>query len=84
SAPAGGFAALDETEWQKELNLNLFPAVRLDRALLPKMIEQRAGVIIHVTSIQNRLPLPESTTAYAAAMAALSTYSKSLSKEITP
>ncbi|MEM5298843.1 SDR family oxidoreductase [Burkholderia sp. JPY481] len=84
SAPAGGFAALDETEWQKELNLNLFPAVRLDRALLPKMIEQRAGVIIHVTSIQNRLPLPESTTAYAAAKAALSTYSKSLSKEITP
>ncbi|MBN3758558.1 SDR family oxidoreductase [Paraburkholderia sp. Tr-20389] len=84
SAPAGGFAALDETEWQKELNLNLFPAVRLDRALVPKMIEQGAGVIIHVTSIQNRLPLPESTTAYAAAKAALSTYSKSLSKEITP
>ncbi|MFP4897566.1 SDR family oxidoreductase, partial [Paraburkholderia sp. EG304] len=32
----------------------------------------------------NRLPLPESTTAYAAAKAALSTYSKSRSKEITP
>jgi NAD(P)-dependent dehydrogenase (short-subunit alcohol dehydrogenase family) len=30
------------------------------------------------------MPLPESTTAYAAAKAALSTYSKSLSKEITP
>lgn len=84
SAPAGGFAAIDETEWQKELNLNLFPAVRLDRALLPKMIEQGVGVIIHVTSIQNRLPLPDSTTAYAAAKAALSTYSKSLSKEVTP
>lgn len=84
SAPAGGFAALADTEWQKELNLNLFPAVRLDRALLPKMIEQGTGVIIHVTSIQNRLPLPESTTAYAAAKAALSTYSKSLSKEVTP
>lgn len=84
SAPAGGFAALDEAAWQKELNLNLFPAVRLDRALLPKMIEQGAGVVVHVTSIQSRLPLPESTTAYAAAKAALSTYSKSLSKEITP
>ncbi len=43
-----------------------------------------AGVIIHVTSIQHELPLPESTTAYAAAKAALSTYSKSLSKEVTP
>lgn len=40
--------------------------------------------MIHVTSIQNRLPLPESTTAYAAAKAALSAYSKSLSKEVTP
>jgi NAD(P)-dependent dehydrogenase (short-subunit alcohol dehydrogenase family) len=84
SAPAGGFAALGDDEWQKELDLNLFPAVRLDRALLPSMIAQRKGVVIHVTSIQNRLPLPESTTAYAAAKAALSTYSKSLSKEVTP
>jgi NAD(P)-dependent dehydrogenase (short-subunit alcohol dehydrogenase family) len=41
-------------------------------------------VIVHVTSIQHELPLPESTTAYAAAKAALSTYSKSLSKELAP
>lgn len=84
SAPAGGFAALDDAAWHRELHLNLFPAVRLDRALLPGMLAQGAGVIIHVTSIQDRLPLPASTTAYAAAKAALSTYSKSLSKEVTP
>ena len=83
SAPGGGFAALDDTEWSKELNLNLMPAVRLDRALLPSMIARRSGVIIHVTSIQRLLPLPESTIAYAAAKAALSTYSKALSKEVT-
>jgi NAD(P)-dependent dehydrogenase (short-subunit alcohol dehydrogenase family) len=84
SAPAGGFAALGDSEWQRELDQNLMPAVRLDRALLPSMLEQGSGVIIHVTSIQHELPLPESTTAYAAAKAALSTYSKSLSKEVTP
>jgi len=84
SAPAGGFAALTDEEWQKEIDHNLMPAVRLDRALLPSMIAQGSGVIIHVTSIQHELPLPESTTAYAAAKAALSTYSKSLSKEVTP
>jgi len=84
SAPGGGFAALDDDEWNRELSLNLFPAVRLDRALLPGMLLQGAGVIIHVTSIQSALPLPESTTAYAAAKAALSTYSKSLSKEVSP
>lgn len=79
SAPAGGFAALDEAAWQRELDLNLLPAVRLDRALLPGMLARGQGVIVHVTSIQRALPLPASTTAYAAAKAALSTYSKSLS-----
>ena len=83
-APAGGFAALDDGEWRKELDLNLMPAVRLDRALLPSMLAQRSGVMVHVTSIQHELPLPESTIAYAAAKAALSTYSKALSKEVTP
>ncbi|WP_029010139.1 SDR family oxidoreductase [Azospirillum halopraeferens] len=84
SAPAGGFAALNESEWRKELDLNLFPAVRLDRELVPGMIAQGSGVVIHVASIQSRLPLPDATTAYAAAKAALSTYSKSLSKEVSP
>jgi NAD(P)-dependent dehydrogenase (short-subunit alcohol dehydrogenase family) len=84
SAPSGGFAALDDTEWSTALNQNLMPAVRLDRALLASMIAQGSGVIIHVTSIQRILPLPESTIAYAAAKAALSTYSKALSKEVTP
>jgi NAD(P)-dependent dehydrogenase (short-subunit alcohol dehydrogenase family) len=84
SAPPGGFSALDDEVWTKELNLNLMPAVRLDRALVPGMAEQGGGVVVHVTSIQRLMPLPEATTAYAAAKAALSTYSKSLSKEVAP
>jgi NAD(P)-dependent dehydrogenase (short-subunit alcohol dehydrogenase family) len=46
------------------------------------LIKQGSGLVIHVTSVQGRMPLPESTTAYAAAKAALSTYSKALSKEV--
>lgn len=84
TAPAGGFAALNDAVWLSELNLNLMSAVRLDRALLPAMLAKGSGVVLHVTSIQRVIPLPESTTAYAAAKGALSTYSKSLSKEITP
>lgn len=84
SAPAGGYAMLDEDEWQKALDLNLLPAVRLDRALLPAMVAQGTGVVVHITSIQSQLPLADATTAYAAAKAALSTYSKSLSKEVSP
>ena len=82
SAPGGGFAVLDEGEWHRALSQNLFPAVRLDRALLPKMLERGSGVIVHITSIQRQLPLPESTIAYAAAKAALSNYSKGLAKEV--
>ncbi len=59
-------------------------AVRMDRVLLPEMLAQGAGVIVHVTSIQRLLPLHDSTIAYAAAKAALSAYSKALSKEVTP
>jgi NAD(P)-dependent dehydrogenase (short-subunit alcohol dehydrogenase family) len=84
SAPAGGFAVLDDHEWHKALDQNLFAAVRLDRALLPSMITQGSGVIIHITSIQRQLPLPDATIAYAAAKAALSNYSKALSKEVSP
>ncbi len=84
SAPAGGFAVLDDGDWHKALGQNLFAAVRLDRALLPLMIDQGSGAIIHITSIQGRMPLPVATLAYAAAKAALSNYSKGLSKEVSP
>jgi NAD(P)-dependent dehydrogenase (short-subunit alcohol dehydrogenase family) len=84
SAPAGGFAVLDDQEWHRAFDLNLFPAIRLDRTLLPAMLTQGSGVIIHITSIQSQLPLPDATMAYAAAKAALANYSKALSKEVSP
>ncbi|MFI1767695.1 SDR family oxidoreductase [Streptomyces sp. NPDC020800] len=83
-APAGGFAALGEKDWAKELNTNLLAAVRLDRGLLPGMIANGEGVIVHVTSIQRRMPLWNGTLAYAAAKAALATYSKGLANEVAP
>ena len=73
---------LDDQQWHTALDQNLFAAVRLDRALVPSMVERGSGVVIHVTSIQDRMPLPEATIAYAAAKAALSNYSKALSNEV--
>ena len=84
ASPAGGFAALTDDHWLAELNLNLLATVRLDRLLIPQMLERGMGTVVHVTSIQSVLPLPESTTGYAAAKAALRTYSKSVSKEVGP
>ncbi|WP_295563267.1 SDR family oxidoreductase [uncultured Sphingomonas sp.] len=84
ASPAGGLTALTDEHWLAELNLNLLATVRLDRLLIPQMVERGDGVVVHVTSIQSILPLPDSTTGYAAAKAALRTYSKSISKELGP
>ena len=85
AAPAGGFAVLDDREWHKALDQNLLAVFPGDRALLPSIsTADRYGVIIHITSIQRQLPPPDATIAYAAAKAALSNYSKALSKEVSP
>lgn len=84
SAPGGGFQALTDERWQEELSTNLLAAVRLDRQLVPGMLARGSGVVLHISSIQSRLPLYESTLAYAAAKAALRTYSKALANEIGP
>ena len=82
--PAGGFAALSDEHWEKTIQTNLIASVRLDRGFLPQMLTRKTGVIIHIASIQGRLPLHESTLPYAAAKAGLINYSKGLSKEVTP
>jgi NAD(P)-dependent dehydrogenase (short-subunit alcohol dehydrogenase family) len=83
-APAGGFARLTPEIWNQTLELNLLGAVRLDRGLVPGMIAAGRGAIVHVTSIQRKMPLYDATLAYAAAKAALATYSKGLANELAP
>ncbi len=74
-APNGGYKALSDDDWQKALNVNLLASVRLDRAFLPGMIERKSGVILHISSIQHRLPLYDAT---------LATYNKGLANEVGP
>ncbi|MDP5199050.1 SDR family oxidoreductase [Flavobacterium sp. DG2-3] len=81
--PGGGFAALTNKDWEETLQANLLAPVRLDRAFLPQMLENKNGVIIHIASIQGKLPLYDSTLPYAAAKAGLINYSKGLSKEVS-
>ncbi|MDQ1150274.1 NAD(P)-dependent dehydrogenase (short-subunit alcohol dehydrogenase family) [Sphingobacterium zeae] len=84
STPAGGFAALSDADWESTLQANLLAPIRLDKGFLPQMIDRKTGVIIHIASIQGKLPLYDSTLPYAAAKAGLRNYSKSLSNEVTP
>jgi NAD(P)-dependent dehydrogenase (short-subunit alcohol dehydrogenase family) len=82
--PGGGFSVLTDNDWEKTFQTNLFAPVRLDRGFLPGMLQKKCGVIIHIASIQGRLPLYDSTLPYAAAKAGLINYSKSLSNEVSP
>jgi NAD(P)-dependent dehydrogenase (short-subunit alcohol dehydrogenase family) len=79
----GGSTTLSDDDWQYAFDSNLFTAVRLDRELVPTLLEQGSGAIVHITSIQRRTPLPASLP-YAAAKAALANYSKALANELSP
>ena len=82
-ARPGGALALTDDDWMQALNTNLLSAVRLDRAILPGMVEQRSGAIVHVSSLQWKRP-HESSPAYGPAKAALRSYSKVLASEFGP
>ncbi|WP_370466985.1 hypothetical protein [Streptomyces sp. 5-10] len=54
---------MSEEIWQQELNHHLLGAVRLDRALIPGMIERGGGAVVRVSSIQRRMRLWNGTPA---------------------
>ncbi|MEV0019859.1 oxidoreductase [Streptomyces tendae] len=80
SAPAPTLSRSDAS-WQADLEMNLLSAVRLDRALVPGMVERGSGVVVHVSSIASQLP-QRTEASYAAAKAALNTYSRELATEV--
>ncbi|MBE9463822.1 SDR family oxidoreductase [Dyadobacter subterraneus] len=82
SAPAGGFSVLSDQDWENDLQLNLLAAVKLDRALVPLMIERNTGVVIHISSLNGKLPLYASNFSYGVTKAALNNYSKALANEL--
>ena len=84
TAPGGGFGSLTDQDWEQELQFNLLAAIRLDRALLPHMINQKSGVIIHISSMAGLKPVWYHNLAYAVSKAGLNTYSKALSNELAP
>ena len=75
---------MTDNNWETTIRTNLLAPVRLDRGFLPQMVERGNGVIIHIASIQGKLPLYDSTLPYAAAKAGLINYSKGLSNEVSP
>lgn len=84
TTPGGGFSTLTDEHWENELQLNLLSTIRTDRALLPKMLEKKSGVIIHISSVAGLQPIWSLNLAYAVAKSALNSYSKALATELGP
>ncbi|MFC6101437.1 SDR family oxidoreductase [Olivibacter domesticus] len=82
SAPTGGFSVLSDADWENDLELNLLAAIKLDRAIIPSMIAKNSGVVIHISSLNGKLPLYASNLSYGVAKAALNNYSKALASEV--
>lgn len=79
---AGGFASFEELsdeDWINVFNLNVLSAVRMTRALLPFMKQQKWGRIINIASESGIQPDPFMPH-YNAAKAAVINLTKSLSK----
>ncbi len=55
--PAGSFDVVDEPAWREAIDSVLWPAIRLSRAVLPRMRQQRFGRIVHVLSLTVRQPI---------------------------
>lgn len=82
TTPGGGFSMLSDQDWENELQLNLLAGIRLDRIFLPKMLEQKSGVIIHISSVAGKQPIWNLNMAYAVSKAAVNSYSKALASEL--
>ena len=81
-SPGGGFSTLSDEHWINDWQLNFLSVVRINKALLPVMIEQKSGVIINISTGAAKKPIWEMTMSYSSAKAALNMYSKALANEL--
>ena len=84
-ASSSAMDTLDTSDaaWLSDFELNLFAAVRLDREIVPGMIQRGRGVVVHISSIASHFPQPQQSS-YSASKAALNSYSRSLAAEVGP
>lgn len=57
--PVAAFPDLDDTTWERGIELTLMSVVRCIREVLPVMLRQRWGRIVNITSISARQPISE-------------------------
>jgi 3-oxoacyl-[acyl-carrier protein] reductase len=75
---------ITEEMWEDVIALNLKSAVFTSQAVAPSMIERHTGAIINVVSIAGHNGGGPGAGTYATAKAGLTSFSKSLAKELAP
>jgi NAD(P)-dependent dehydrogenase (short-subunit alcohol dehydrogenase family) len=80
---AGGFLETEIEDWRYVFGVNLFGAVHLTRALLPRMIERRSGHVLNVASA-SAFWNPPPIVAYGSSKYALLGLSEALHGELRP
>lgn len=80
TAVTGAFMDITDEEWVGDLDLKLYPAIRLIRAAVPQMAERGSGSIVNVLSIVAKQPPARSMPTSVTRGAGLA-LTKALSKE---
>ena len=81
TSAAGAFESLTDEQWQADLDLKLFGAIRATRAAIPHLRKQGGGSIVNLLNLAAKQPGPRSyptSVSRAAGMALM----KGLSKEL--
>jgi 3-oxoacyl-[acyl-carrier protein] reductase len=81
TARFGKFLELEPDEWEQQVRVNLFGVYYTTRAVLPSMIEKKAGDIINISSSAGRSG-SAMTSAYSASKFAVFGLSESLMQEV--
>jgi 3-oxoacyl-[acyl-carrier protein] reductase len=78
------FLEVTDEFWQQVMDVNLNSAFWVTHAVVPHMVERRSGVIINVSSIAARNGGGPGAIPYATSKAALTGFTKGLSREMIP
>jgi 2-hydroxycyclohexanecarboxyl-CoA dehydrogenase len=79
--PPGRFVNTDESEWEAHYDINLRHVFRMTRAVLPGMLDQKAGSIVNVSTVEAYRGIPHNVV-YSAFKAAVVAFTRSLAVEV--
>jgi NAD(P)-dependent dehydrogenase (short-subunit alcohol dehydrogenase family) len=78
-----GMLSISDEEFVESIQVNFLASVRLTAALLDAFPQEGPGAIVNISSLSSHTPTP-AIAHYAAAKAALRSYSKALATELAP